>query len=125
MHIRLNKTIGVLLLCSLLFTGCSGGTPVRHLSSDAILLIPGQTVKKDVLSYMGEPDERRMKENGEEVWVYSQVRKSLMRKTPYIGERLGHEEYDVVNVSFSGETVTSCVYRLFGEEEFKRGEKVE
>ena len=124
MHIRLNKTIGVLLL-SLLFAGCSGGKPVRHLSSDAILLIPGKTVKKEVISYMGEPEERRKKENGEEVWIYYQARKSLMRKTPYVGERLGHEEYDVVNVTFSGETLTSCVYRLFGEEEFKRGEKTE
>lgn len=102
-------------------SGCSTyHPPVRHLAADAALVIPGQTTKKEILSYFGEPDERRQDGSGDEVWIYSQVNKSFWRKMPYVGKRLGTEEYDVMNVSFSGDTVSSCVYRMFGEEEYKR-----
>ncbi len=100
--------------------GCSfHHEPVRHLASDAALIVPGQTTRQEVLAFLGEPDERRQAENGEQVWIYVQVTESFLRKTPYIGKRLGSEEYNVMNISFAGNIVTSCVYRLFNEEEYQ------
>ena len=106
----------LLIALSAAVVGCFRHEPVRHLASDA-----GQ----DVLVFFGEPDERQTLASGEEVWIYSQVRKSLMRKTPMVGNRLGSEEYDVVNISLAGDLVTSCVYRMLDEGEFKRGGKRE
>ena len=123
----LKKIVAIASLITLLLgaTGCSYyyREPVRHLASDASLLVPGQTTKQEVLSYMGEPDERRQGAAGEEVWIYHQVRKSLLRKTPYLGKKIGQEEYDVMNVTFNGEVLASCVFRLLDEEEFKQGTK--
>lgn len=107
----------------LLSSACFRHDPVRHLSSDASLLIPGQTTKQEVLTFMGEPDERRVLLNEHEIWIYYQVKKSLLRKAPYVGDRLGTEEYDVMSVSFADDKVKTCVFRLYSEEEFKQGGK--
>ncbi len=119
LHIHPGLRTTVLVIFVLVLSGCSlfYREPVRHLVSDAALIVPGQATKSDVLAYLGEPDERRAVENGEEVWIYTDTKKSTLRKTPYIGPKLGTENYDMVNVSFSGETVSSCVYRRFNEEE--------
>ncbi|MCF6290479.1 MAG: hypothetical protein L3J03_05745 [Desulfobacterales bacterium] len=115
-----------LFFIAILAGGCSfHHEPVRHLASDAALIVPGQTSKQEVLAYLGEPDERRQAENGEEVWIYVQVTESFLRKAPYIGKRLGSEEYNVMNISFAGNIVTSCVYRLFNEEEYQPNGKKE
>ncbi|OGQ95364.1 MAG: hypothetical protein A2521_06895 [Deltaproteobacteria bacterium RIFOXYD12_FULL_57_12] len=115
----------LLIALSAAVVGCFRHEPVRHLASDAGLVVPGKTTRQDVLVFFGEPDERQTLASGEEVWIYSQVRKSLMRKTPMVGNRLGSEEYDVVNISLAGDLVTSCVYRMLDEGEFKRGGKRE
>lgn len=98
--------------------GCAG-YPVKHLSSDASLIIPARTTKQEVVNYMGVPDEKITRPDGE-VWRYYQANKSLLRKTPYIGGAMGYEEYDVVVITFSGEVVASCVYRLFNEQDFTK-----
>lgn len=109
-----------LCLAGLLLLPACTHQPVRHLSSDVCLLVPGQMTKKDVLGYLGEPEQRRTDANGQEVWVYYEVNKSTMRKTPYIGNRLGFENYDVVTITFANERVEACVYRSLTEEEFDK-----
>jgi len=107
------------LLLLLLVAGCARPALVRHLSAEVCLLAPDKTTKQEVLGYMGEPAERQLLAAGNEAWIYHNVQRSLLRKTPYIGEKLGHEEYEVVKVIFMGDVVSTCVYRLLSEEEFK------
>lgn len=106
----------VVLACC---AGCSSHEYVRHLASEACLITPQQTTKKDLQAYLGPPDKKQTLANGDEEWTYFQQNKSLMRKTPYIGQRLGSEEYDVMIVVFKGDVVDVCQYRMFTEAEFK------
>ena len=120
-----------LWLCSILtavlltLAGCSGGGYTRHLTSDASLLTPGKTTKKDVLSVLGQPAEKQVLNEQGEVWIYYQIKKSTLRKTPYLGSKMGYEEYDVLNVTFSGDLVNHSVYRALTEEEFRKGDSKE
>jgi len=108
------------LLLAVLIGGCFSHQEVRHLASDVCLVTPMRSTKKDVLVYMGQPRQRRKLGGGKEEWVYYEVHKSTLRKTPYIGEKLGTEEYDLAVVGFSGETVTDVSYRLLTEKDFKK-----
>ena len=107
-----------LCLLALVATGCFYREPVRHLSSDICLITPNLT-QQEVLSSLGPPDQRQKGEQGE-VWVYYQVKKSLLRKTPYVGEKMGSEDYEVVTITFAGDTVSTCLYRAYSEEELKK-----
>lgn len=68
---------------------------------------------------MGPPNEQRMDQHGE-VWIYYQVNKSMLRKTPYIGDKLGDEDVEVVTVHFMGDQISTCAYRSLTPEEFKK-----
>jgi len=68
---------------------------------------------------MGPPDEQHTDQYGE-IWIYYQVNKSLLRKTPYIGDKLGDEDVEVVTVHFMGDQVSTCAYRSLTPEEFKK-----
>ncbi len=73
-----------LFLLGLVTTGCFYRDPVRHLSSDICLITPNLT-QKEVLATLGAPDEKQKGELGE-IWMYREVKKSFLRKTPYVGE---------------------------------------
>ena len=107
-----------LCLLALAGTGCFYREPVRHLSSDICLITPNLT-QKEVLATLGPPDQKQKGEQGE-TWLYHEVKKSFLRKTPYIGEKLGSQDYDVVTITFAGETVATCLYRAYNEEELKK-----
>ena len=107
-----------LCLLGLVASGCFYHEPVRHLSSDICLITPNLT-QKEVLATLGPPDQKLKGEQGE-IWVYREVKQSFLRKTPYIGEKLGSENYDVVTITFAGETVSTCLYRAYNEEELKK-----
>ncbi len=108
----------VILLVIFFFTGCSSNTYVRHLASDACLITPQQSSKKDVMEYMGPPDNRRTDSAGEQ-WIYYQRHQSFLRKTPYVGEKIGSEDYEAMIVTFTGDIVKTCVYHTYSEQEFK------
>lgn len=105
----------LLALCA----GCTSKEYVRHLASDACLITPQQTTKQQLKSYLGPPDKKTALPGGGEEWRYFQQNKSLLRKTPYVGQKLGEEHYDVMVVVFHGEVVDTCQYRMFTDEEFK------
>lgn len=120
MALRSQKIIVCILLVSVVLTaGCMKSPPVRHLASEVCLIAPEKTTKPEVITYLGMPDEIQQVSESDEVWVYYQVQRSLLRKAPYLGNQLGHEEYDVVTVTFMGDRVVTCVYRVLSEEEFK------
>lgn len=114
---RLSLLVAILLSLSL--TGCVfSSEPVRHLASDVCLITPDLT-QKQVLDILGPPNHQKKSAEEGETWVYYEVKKSLLRKTPYIGDRLGNEDYEVITISFVGNQVRTCAYRALKEEEFK------
>lgn len=110
---------GLLILLAII-CGCASRQPVRHLASDACLITPDKTSKQEITAYFGSPDKKQTASDGSEEWFYLQQNKSLLRKTPYVGSKLGSEAYDVMVLTLRGDTVTSCQYRMFSEEEFKQ-----
>ncbi len=106
-----------LLIVSLLLVlvaGCSS-KPVRHLASDASLLKPGVSTKKDVLLYLGEPNGRRTVSPGIEEYVYYEEQKGTLGRAPVIGSWVGGEGYEMIVVTLNGELVTDCQFRTFSE----------
>jgi len=93
---------------------------VRHLASDASLVAPGQTSQQQILGLLGPPDQKEKLAQGGELWRYYQANKSLLRKTPYIGDHLGYEKYDVLTITFRDQRVVECVYRQLDEEDFAK-----
>jgi predicted small lipoprotein YifL len=121
----MNKKLHVasLVILAVLFlsmAGCAKKT-VRHLASDVCLVTPDQTTKEQVLTYLGPPDEQYEMAEGGETWIYYDVRKDMLRGTPYIGDKIGEQKYEMVTVKFGGDIVQTCVYRLLTEEEFQEG----
>ena len=117
MNIRLLSkiTLLVLLVTSAAATaGCSRKN-VRHLASDVCMISKGIS-QQEVLTYLGHPDERKAGAEGE-TWVYYQVNKSILRKTPFIGDNLGSENVEMATVQFAGDKVITCVYRSIVHEE--------
>lgn len=112
------RFVACLCLLGLVGSGCFYHDPVRHLSSDICLITPNLT-QKEVLATLGAPDEKQKEEQGE-IWIYREVKQSFLRKTPYVGDKLGSENYDVVTIHFIGDTVSACLYRAYNEEELKK-----
>lgn len=115
------STLLVFLFLSVVLTvtACSN-KQVRYLASDVCLVEPDKTTKQEVLSYLGQPDEQYAEPTGEEVWVYYDSKKSMISDTPYFGDKIGDEKFEMVTVTFAGNIVRTCVYRSMSEEEFKR-----
>ncbi|MGB3647845.1 MAG: hypothetical protein WA992_04830, partial [Desulfobulbales bacterium] len=57
--------------------------------------------------------------DGSETWFYYEVKKDMLNNTPYIGDRIGDKKYETVKVTFAGDIVQACLYRLLSEEEFQ------
>lgn len=103
--------------------GCARKS-VRYLASDVSMVNPGTTTKQQVVTYMGQPDEE-YKAGGTLLWVYYESRKTLLRDTPYVGDKIGEETYEVVKVTFNGDIVQSVDFRIMSEEDFKKDRPVE
>ncbi|MEW6427216.1 MAG: hypothetical protein AB1568_04180 [Thermodesulfobacteriota bacterium] len=107
------------LLAAIVAAGCSSHE-VRHLSSDACLVVPGRTSRQEVLGILGFPDQKTVEAEAGEAWLYYQSNKSFLRRTPYVGARLGDEDFDLLTVTFDGDMVKSCTYRNLSDEEFRQ-----
>lgn len=111
---------GWLLLCFVLFFQGCAEHEVRHLSSDASLVTPSKTTRQEVLALLGHPDEKTGSPEQGEVWRYYQVNKSFMRQTPYVGKKLGKENYDSLTITIENGIVKSSIFRNFDENEKDR-----
>ena len=108
----------------LFVAGCGGKTThIRQLSSDVCLVMPDSTTRQEVISFLGEPDRKIIKGDNLETWLFLDVRKSLSRKMPLVGEKLGHETYETVTVTFEADLVRTCFYRHFDKMEFEEYSK--
>lgn len=99
-------------------TGCATTTQTKHLSSDVCLVMPESTTKTEVLSFLGEPDQKTTSQGGDETWVYYKEHKDFIRKMPVIGAQLGTLNYETVAISFIGNKVRTCIYRQLNPAEF-------
>lgn len=97
--------------------GCAG-EPVRHLASDVSLITPGVSTKSDVLTYLGDPDERQEKGSEPERWHYYEEYRSGVQKTFDFGNWLGPESVSRVIVVFDGDIVTDIRYNASESGEF-------
>ena len=120
--LRCNRlTVSCALLLFVFSAGCGGvATPVRHLSSDVCLVMPESTTRQEVLSFLGEPDQKITNAEKSEVWLYLKVNKSFSKKLPLVGTKLGEQNYETVTVTFDGDLVKTCLYRQFDETEFEK-----
>ena len=108
-------TVITMFFLTFALTGCHY-KPVSHIASDVCLVSPGVS-PQEVITYLGIPEERRLNEQKNEVWVYYQVNKSFLRKTPFIGDKLGNKDYELVTVTFLNGKVSTCAYHSYTEEE--------
>ena len=104
-------------LLALSMAGCSG-TPTRHLASDVSMIKVGQTSRQDVLQLMGDPDSKRMVSDDTEEWVYYEEARATMQDTPLVGGAFDPDGYSMVVITLSGNTVTTCRYSGFEDDEF-------
>lgn len=104
----------ILLALVMVLTGCYS-KPVRHLASDASLIEPGVSTKKDVLLYLGEPNGQRMVSPGVEEYVYFEEQRDTLGRVPFIGSWIGAEGYEMIIVTLKNEVVTDCQFRTFNE----------
>lgn len=107
-----------ILITGLHLTGCAATSPTKHLSSDVCLVMPESTTKAEVLSFLGDPDQKTTSHDGDEVWVYYKEDKDIIRKIPLIGEQLGTHSYEIVTISFIDTKVRTCIYRQLTPTEF-------
>ena len=90
-------------------SGCYS-TPVRHLASDVSLLKIGESTEKDVLIFLGEPDEQEELAGGVEKWIYRDKEMTFFEKAPLVGKHIGSPEYKQVVVTIANNRVTDVVY---------------
>jgi hypothetical protein len=81
--------------------------------------MPESTTKAEVLSFLGEPDQRQAQSEGNETWYYYKKNESFLKKLPLLGGQLGSSDYETVTVSFVGEQVRTCIYRQLEPSEFQ------
>lgn len=105
-------------LCFLiiLLSGCYG-KQIRHLASDASLIKPGQSTKKDVLLYLGEPDGHRNLSATQEEYVYFEDKRDLLTSAPLISDWTDADGYEMVLITIQGDLVTDCEFRTFHEDD--------
>jgi len=96
------------------FTGCAAH-PVRHLASDASLIKPGVSSKKDVLLYLGEPNGQRSVSPGVEEYVYYEEQRGTLGRLPVAGDWIGGDGYEMIVVTLKGDLVTDCQFRTFSK----------
>ena len=112
----------ILLFClsAALLSGCVH-KPVRHLASDASLISPGTSTKTDVLTYLGDPDERHQTEMGAERWFYFEEHFSAAQRTFYVGRWFSPKSVSRIIVTFDGEMVSDIQYNASESGEFEQG----
>ncbi len=106
-----------IVLMTLLLAGCSG-TPTRQLVSDVCMIKVGETGRQEVLNLMGDPDTTRMVTDSVEEWVYYEEDKAFMQGIPLVGGAFDSNGYNMVVITLSGDTVATCRYSGYEEDEF-------
>ncbi len=99
----------LIVILSLSLTNC-GGAPARNLASEACLIRKGLSTRTEVYQLLGPPDRIARGPSGTEDWYYYHINESALKKVPFLGEKLGEEEIEVLRISFQGEKAVDCIY---------------
>ena len=111
----------LLLFCLTAFL-CSAcvNKPVRHLASDASLITPGTSTRSEVLTYLGDPDERQEKGPDPERWFYYEEQRSATQRTFYVGKWFDPKSVSRIIVTFEGDLVTDIQYNASESGQFEQ-----
>ena len=99
----------LILLATFTLSGCYN-KPVRHLASDAALVEVGVSGQEDVLTFLGEPDEQFVLDDGAEKWIYTEYERSKLKNAPVVGRYFGQPNSGTVMVLIKDNVVTECKY---------------
>lgn len=113
------KRFFLFCLAAALLSGCFN-TPVRHLASDASLITPGTSTRSDVLTYLGDPDERQEDGSGPERWFYYEEQRSAAQRTFYVGKWFDPKSVSRIIVTFDGDMVTDIKYNASESGQFEQ-----
>ncbi|MGI9536210.1 MAG: hypothetical protein ACR2PB_04010 [Desulfocapsaceae bacterium] len=113
------KRLFLFCLVALFLSACVH-QPVRHLASDASLITPGSSTKTDVLTYLGDPDERQEDGSQPERWLYYEEQLSAVQRTFYVGRWFDPKSVSRIIVIFDGETVSDIQYNASESGEFEQ-----
>ncbi|MDR3629686.1 MAG: hypothetical protein P4L42_05055 [Desulfocapsaceae bacterium] len=113
----LRRLSGIMLLVIFVLSGCTR-YPVRHLASDASLIVIGKSSRNEVLTYLGEPDSERMVSADTAQWVYFEEDKSILQMAPLVGKTFSPSGYKMIVITFKGDLVTDCRYSSYDKDEF-------
>lgn len=113
----ITRWIFLLFFALFALTGCYNKS-VQHLASDAALIKAGSSTRHDVLMLLGEPDAQQEIAVGVQEWVYYEEDRSLMQRTPLVGELFDPNGYGVIRILMKGDLVTACRYNAFTDGEF-------
>ena len=105
----MKKGLYLLIILPFLLANCSSG-PGRNLASEACLIRKGLSTRTEVFQLLGRPDRISRGPSGTEDWYYYHVNRSTLKKIPFLGEKIGEEEIEVLKVSFRGDKVVDCIY---------------
>ncbi|PID71914.1 MAG: hypothetical protein CSB34_04505 [Desulfobulbus propionicus] len=108
------RNILILAAALLLLGGCYS-KEVRHLASDASLVRPGITTKKDLYRYLGEPNGRRTISPQEVEYVYYEDLPGFLGHMPVVSSWTGTEGYEMIVIKVKDDVVTLCEFRTFKE----------
>lgn len=106
----------ILILAALLMLvgGCYS-KQVRHLASDASLVKPGVTSKKELYQYLGEPNGRRQVSESEVEYVYYEDLPGFLGHMPPFSNWVDGEGYEMIVIMLKDDVVTRCEFRTFKE----------
>ena len=106
----------LLLLLILSLSACSN-RPVRHLASDASLIKAGESSRREVLLYLGEPNVVRSIGPETDEMVYYADRTGIVGKTPLIGNAFDEAAYETLIITLEGDLVTNCEFRSYNADD--------
>jgi hypothetical protein len=98
----------ILLVIFFTLTSC-GIQPEINLASKATLVHPFITTKKDVLKYLGKPEEIE-KHKKKENWFYFHRKRNFWAKVPLLKKYFGKGYTAVLKITFKGKEVIDCLY---------------
>ena len=104
------RRLALLFAMIFLLGGCADH-PVRHLSSDVSMIRVGQSTRRDVQTYLGEPDLKQKISGGREEWIYQEELRSSFQDIYVIGGFFSGHGYSSIVITFEGDIVVASEYR--------------
>ncbi len=109
MVVLLRRSV-LLFVAFFLLVGC-GSHPVRHLSSDISMIKVDQSTRKDVQTYLGEPDIKKKTSERLEQWVYYEQERSSLQNLYVIGGLFSGRGYSSIVITLKDDLVIASEYR--------------